>query len=78
MSKKTILFTLAMSAAIPALAAQGDFHRNPAQAAVVTSDAQANATTAVKPGYTVLREAQIERKTADDYAPRMRSVYFGH
>ena len=78
MSKKTILFTLAMFVAIPSLAAQGDFHCNPAQAAVVTRDVQANATTAVKPGYTVLREAQMERKTADGYAPRMRSVYFGH
>jgi hypothetical protein len=75
MSKKTILFTLALISAAPAFASQGALGCLPAHASTrANGGASAPATSGTKSS----RQAQPERHTADDYAPSVRSIYFGH
>jgi hypothetical protein len=82
MSRKTILFALALVSAAPAFAAQADYNCKPVSAVATTAQSHTSSVSAssapAKPAYTQLRDAQPERRTADEYAPSMRAVYFGH
>lgn len=74
--KKTAIALLALGAAIPAFAAQTTPETSHASAKAVSQSQQATpASSASAP--TTLSVAQPDRKTADDYAPLARSVYFG-
>jgi hypothetical protein len=75
MIKKTAIVLLALGAAIPAFAAQSTPDASHTSAKAASQPQAASATAASAP--TVLSVAQPERKTADDYAPLARSVYFG-
>jgi hypothetical protein len=75
MIKKTAIVLLALGAAMPAFAAQTNPDASHPSAKVASPPQAAAVTAASAP--TVLRVAQPERKTADDYAPLARSVYFG-
>jgi hypothetical protein len=75
MSKKTILFTVALMSATPAFASQG----NPACLPAHSSNYAKHGTAASAASVTKsLRQAEPARLTADEYAPSARSVYFGH
>lgn len=74
--KKTAILLLALGAAIPAFAAQSTSEATHASANAA-SRAQQAAPAASASAPTALSVAQPDRKTADDYAPLARSVYFG-
>jgi uncharacterized protein YceK len=75
MSKKTILFTLALMSAAPAFAAQGASGCLSVHTLTIANE---GAPAPVASGTKSLRKAQPAQQTADDYAPSARSVYFGH
>jgi hypothetical protein len=75
MSKKTILFTLALMSTAPAFAAQGASGCRPVHTLTIANErAPAPAISGTKS----LRRAEPVRQTADEYAPSVRSIYFGH